>query len=155
MTQKIFLTENKKARVICPECGNTKLMDITRFSHIEKEIKLKITCKCRHVFSVILERRKHVRREVHLSGTLTSGGKKHNIKVIDISRLGLKIRTEEVVDLNLDDRAVIDFILDDTGQSRVSKDVIIKKVDGEYIGVTFISQDHYDKLGTYLLFHFG
>jgi len=154
MTQKIFLTEKKKARLFCPECGKTKLMDITKFSHIDKEIKLKITCKCSHVFSVILERRKHVRRSVHLPGVLSIGSKKHIIKVIDISRLGLKVRTEEVVKLNLDDKAVIEFILDDAGKSKISKDVVIKKIDEEYIGVTFLSQDHYDKFGTYLLFHF-
>jgi len=129
-------------------------MDITKFSNIDKEIKLKVTCKCSHVFSVILERRKHVRREVALPGVLTIGSKKHIIDVIDISRLGLKVHTNEVMDLNLDDKAVIEFILDDAGKSRISKDVIIKKTDKEYIGVTFLSHDHYDKFGTYLLFHF-
>jgi len=154
MTQKIFLTRNGKARLVCPECGKTKLMDINRFSHIDKEIKLKITCKCSNIFSVILERRKHVRRGVNLPGILIIGNKKHIIKVIDISRLGLKIRVEETLDINFESNAVIEFILDDTGGSRVSKDVVIRKIDHEYIGVTFISQDHYDKFGTYLLFHF-
>ncbi len=155
MNQKIFLTKSKKARLLCPECGKTKLIDIAKISHINKEIKLKITCKCSHVFPVILERRKHVRREVHLPGVLTTGSKKHIIKVIDISRLGLKIRTEEVVKLNLDDRSVIEFTLNDIGKSKVSRDVAIRKIDEKYIGVMFLSHDHYDKLGTYLLFHFS
>ncbi len=165
MTQKIFMTKNMEAVFNCPECGNEKKMDVAKFTHVDKEIKLKVTCKCSHVFPIILERRKHVRREVNLSGTLIKGSKKYPIQVIDISRQGLKICMEEIMnlklgdsklpDLNLDDKVIIDFILDDAGKSRVSKEVIVKKIDNKYIGVIFLSDVHYDKFGTYLLFHFG
>ena len=154
MTPKIFLTKSGKAGLLCPECGKTKLMDIERFSHRDKEIRLKITCKCSHIFSVILERRKHVRIGVNLPGVLIAGKKKYSMVIIDISRMGLKIRTEKVLDLNLDDKVIIQFILDDVGKSRISKEVVIKKIDQQHISVVFLSQEHYDKFGVYLLFHF-
>ena len=154
MTQKIFMTKNMEAVFSCPECGNEKKMDVAKFTHVDKEVKLKVTCKCSHVFPVILERRKHVRREVNLPGNLIKGGEKYLIQVIDISRLGLKICMEEIMNLKLDDKVFIDFILDDAGKSRVSKEVIVKKIDKKYIGVIFLSDDHYDKFGAYLLFHF-
>ncbi len=160
MTQKIFMTKNMEAVFYCPECGNEKKMDVTKFTHVDKEIKLKVTCKCSHVFPVILERRKNVRRAVNLSGTLIKGSKKYPVQVIDVSRQGLKICMEEILnlksgDLNLNDKVVIDFILDDAGKSRVSKEVTVKKIDKKYLGVIFLSDVHYDKFGTYLLFHFG
>jgi hypothetical protein len=155
MAEKIFLTKNAEAIVLCPECGKTKMMDFERFINTDREIKLKITCKCSHVFPVILERRRHVRKQVDFYGGLINGNKKYSIAVIDISRMGLKLRTKEVLDLNPDDKVVVEFILDDIGRSKVSKDVIIRKIDKEYIGAEFLSQSHYDKFGTYLLYDFG
>jgi len=155
MAEKIFLTKNAEAVVLCPECGKTKMIDFERFIDADREIKLKVTCKCSHVFSVILERRKHVRKQVDFHGGLINGSKKYSIDVIDISRMGLKLRTEEVLDLNYDDKVVIEFILDDADGSKISKEVIIRKIDKEYIGAEFLSQSHYDNFGKYLLYDFG
>lgn len=154
MTPKIFLTKSGKAGISCPECGKTKLMDIEKFSHRDKEVRLKITCKCSHIFSATLERRKNVRKQVILIGVLIAGKKKYSIVINDISRPGLKIRTEKILDLNLNDIVSIEFTLDDAGKSRISKEVVIKKIDQQYINVEFLSQEHYDKFGLYLLFHF-
>ena len=155
MAGKIFLTKSGKAEIVCPECGKIKMVGFQKFVNMDKEIKLKVTCKCSHVFPVILERRKYIRKQVEFQGGLINGNKNYSINVIDISRMGLKIRTEEVLDLNLDDKVVVEFILDDTGSSKVSKDVIIRKIDKEYIGAEFLSQSHYDKFGTYLLYDFN
>ena len=154
MVQKVFLTQSGKADFFCPECQTRKQMDISKFVHIDKEIKLKITCKCSHIFSVVLERRKHVRKDVRLSGILIDGKKQYPVIIMDISRLGLKIKTKQVLDLNIDDKILVKFTLDDAKESRVSKDVIITKIDQEYISTRFLSQEHYDTFGTYLLFHF-
>jgi hypothetical protein len=129
MAEKIFLTKNAKAVVLCPECGKTKMIDFERFIDMDREIKLKATCKCSHVFSVILERRKHVRKQVDLKGGLINGNENYSIAIINISRMGLKLRTKKVLNLNPDDKVVIEFILDDAGGSKVSKDGIIKKID--------------------------
>ncbi|NOX34375.1 MAG: PilZ domain-containing protein [Deltaproteobacteria bacterium] len=155
MTQKAFLTKSGKANFSCPECGKTRQMDVSRFTNVEKEVKLKCTCTCRHVFSVVIERRMHIRKKVDLSGALLFGNKRHPVKVVDISRLGLKLRTKGLPDLNPGDRVVIEFTLDDAWNSLVSKEVNIKKINQKDIGVEFSSRDHYDKLGTYLLFHFS
>ena len=154
MAEKIFLTKSGKMEILCPECGKNKMMDFAKFVSMDREIKLKVTCKCSHVFSVILERRQHFRKKVYLQGGLIRGNKKYFISILDISRMGMKLRTEEVLDLNPEDKVVIKFILDDAGKSKISKEVIIRKIDKEYIGVGFLSQDHYDKFGEYLLYNF-
>ena len=155
MTPKIFLTKSGKAVISCPDCGKTKLTDIERFSHRDKAVRLKITCKCSHVFSVVLERRKLARKKVKLPGIFIVGKKKYSIIINNISRQGLEIRTEIVLDLNLNDIVDIEFNLDDDCKSKVFKEVVIKKINKQYINVEFLSQHHYDRFGVYLLFHFG
>lgn len=155
MAQKVFVSKSGKANFSCPECGKTKQLDVSRFHDLNKEVKLKCTCTCKHKFSVILERRKHIRKDVDLDGDIILEGEKYPIKVLDISRLGLKIRTDEVLDINPGDKTIIDFILDDAGSSRVSKEVIVRTTNENTIGIEFSSHDHYDKLGTYILFHFS
>jgi predicted RNA-binding Zn-ribbon protein involved in translation (DUF1610 family) len=154
MAQKVFITRSGKANFACPECGKIKQLDVSRYNTVDKEVKLKYTCTCKHIFSVILERRKHIRKKVDLPGVLILGNKKYPIQVIDISRVGLKIRTKGILDLRLEDKAVLEFALDDPGRSKVSKEIVIKKINQTNIGVEFLSQDHYDKFGAYILFHF-
>ena len=113
MIQKVFLTKSGKAEFSCPKCSKRKQMDISRFINVDKEIRLKITCKCSHIFSVAIERRKHLRKNVHLSGILIAGTQQFPIIVMDISKLGLKIKTKKVLNLNIDDKISIKFALDD------------------------------------------
>ncbi len=155
MIRKVFITRSGSASFACPECGKIRRLDVSRYNAEEKEVKLKYTCTCGHIFSVILERRKHVRRKVDLPGVLIMGEKKYPVNVIDISRMGLKIKTRRILDLHPEDKAVVAFTLDDVGESRVSKDVVIRKINQAAVSVEFLSHEHYDKFGPYLLFHFG
>jgi len=154
MAQKVFITRSGNASFSCPECGKIKQLDVSRYNTVDKEVKLKYTCTCKHIFSVILERRKHIRKNVGLPGVLISGNKKYPINVIDISRNGLKIRTNGLLELRCEDKIMLEFALDDPDGSKISKEVIIKKINQTNIGVEFLSHDHYDKFGAYLLFYF-
>ncbi len=154
MVQKVFITSSGKAKLTCPECGNTKQIDVNKHEIVKKKTgKLKVKCPCSHSFSVIFERRHHVRKAVDFPGNLVMGNKKYPINVTDISRMGLKIRTKGLLDLNIGDKVTIEFALDDPGRSKVSKVVFIRKIEDINLGVEFASSDHYDKFGPYLLFH--
>jgi len=153
MIQKIFITKDGRASVTCPKCYKTKLLDVSKYNYLKKEVKLKCRCACKHVFPVILERRKHIRKPVSLDGSVKLGNITHPIKVVDITRSGLQFNTRQVLDFTLQSHIVINFTLNDAGRSKVSREVIIKKINKAEIGVEFLSQDHYDKLGPYLMFH--
>lgn len=155
MVQKVFATKSGKANFSCPECGKGRQLDVSRFSDVKKEVKLKCTCVCKHVFSIILERRQHIRKSVDFGGNLTFNNKTYPVKIVNISRLGLLIRTRNILEINIDDNLVVRFTLDDVGNSTVTKQVIVKKIHKTDIGVEFSSRDHYDKLGSYLLYHFN
>lgn len=156
MVQKVFLIGDSKAKFSCPACGKERKMDVSKFRAAQKQVKIKCVCSCKHEFSVILERRKHIRRKVDLEGLLTCQNDTFPVKIMDISRLGLLISTPEELELEFEpgQKIVVSFRLDDTAQSHVEKELIIRSVVGKEIGVQFLSQDHYDKLGPYLLFHF-
>ncbi len=154
MTQKIFITRTGKANITCPKCGKVKSVDVSKFSHTDKAVNLKVTCACGHDFSVTLERRLQIRKEANLNGYLMFKDKKYELKILDISRKGLKIRTKRILEIQAGEKLIIYFTLDDPGESRVEKEVIVRKANGTDIGVEFISHDHYDKFGPYLLFHF-
>ncbi len=154
--QKVFLTEGMKARFSCPKCYKERQMDVSQFSSAQKEVKIKCVCSsCDCEFSVILERRKHIRRQVNFDGTLSHLQDSWPVKIIDISRLGLLIVTQDFLELDPGQKVVLKFRLDDAMQSRVTKDLVVRGSVGKEIRVEFMSQDHYDKLGPYLLFHFN
>ena len=153
MTQKIFITKSGKANISCPECGKTQQMDVSQFGKVEKKVKLKCKCSCKNVFPVVLERRMQSRKPVDFPGNLLIGSKNYPINIVDISKNGLKIRTKGILDLQIEDKVTIEFVLDDPDESKISKQVIVRKINEIKIGVEFVSKDHYDKFGPYLLFH--
>ena len=119
---------------------------------IDKEVKLKYRCLCKHSFSVILERRKYFRKEVKLAGSIIHKKTKAPFTVTDLSRYGLKITMFRKIDLEIGDRLHIEFTLDDKNRSVVFKDVVVKNIHNKEAGVEFLSHEHYDKFGAYLLF---
>jgi hypothetical protein len=155
MILRVFLTKSGTANISCPECGEMKNMDVQKFVGVDKEIRLKCTCKCKHVFSVLLERRQHVRKKVQLKGEALLSSKRYPIDIINISQFGLRIRTRGRLDINLLDRVNIEFVLDDAAGSTVRKAMIARSMRKNEIGMEFVNHNHYDKLGSYLLFHFS
>ncbi len=155
MSQTVFLTKSGTANFFCPECGKSRQMDVVKFRDIKKKVKLKVTCSCKHKFSVILERRQHIRMMVNLKGVILLNGNKFPIDIIDISRLGLRTKTKGLLDLKLLDKVFIEFVLDDSSHSTITKEMIVRTICHPELGLEFVDEDHYDKLGTYLLFHFS
>jgi hypothetical protein len=153
MLQKVFMTSSGKVNLACPACGKVKQADVSQFKNTNQKVKLNCTCACKHKFSVILERRRHIRKDVNLVGNLVFDHQTCPVKIVDISRTGLKVKAIQVLKLNPGDKAVIHFTLDDPSGSKVSKQVIIRKINQKEIGVEFLSKDHYDPYGAYILFH--
>lgn len=155
MTQRIFLTKSGTANSACPECGELQTLDVSKYQNIEKEVRLKCTCKCKHVFPVILERREHVRKEVLFPGVIFLKRKQRPVTIVNISRFGLQIRISRALNITSGDRVNIEFTLDDATRSRVRKKMIVRNIVENKIGMEFVDRNHYDKLGSYLLFHFS
>ena len=154
-TKKVFISENEVATFVCPECGNVKNINVSKYKNHTKAVKLKYKCKnCQHTTSYFLERRVHYRKSVNLKGSYKHKNKKGFMIVTDLSRYGLKIKLYSLGSIKVGDKLNLEFILDDNESSKVEKDVIVKNIIDKNIGVEFTSSHHYGKFGNYIAYHF-
>jgi hypothetical protein len=156
MTEKVFIGSNDMATFKCPECNKTKTTNVSRFRNIQQAVRVKCKCPCGHTYSALLERRKHIRKDTHLAGTFIheNGVDRGTMDILDLSRSGLRIKTNFPANIKVGDKMRLEFTLDDKQFSKVSKEVIVRSVSGRSIGTEFVSLEHFDKLGSYLLFDF-
>jgi hypothetical protein len=154
MVQKIFYTGTGAIDITCPKCGKIRQRDISKYLKMDKALNFKATCKCKHVFPVTIERRQHIRKQVNLKGVLIQRSQQYPVKISDISKFGMRLMTDRHPNIMEGERLVVKFVLDDQLRSEVSKDIVVRKKTGTYVGCEFLSDDHYDAFGKYLLFYF-
>jgi len=160
MTQKVLITEKNAAIFICPECGRSKNADVSKYKKIEKLVRLKIKCACGSSFSVVLERRKCVRKQTNLPGKFvwtTPGGQQEKgpMTVVDISREGLKLKVTIMPKLEIGATINVEFQLDDKQKNLIKKDAIVKNMNDKFISAEFsssCSSDLGDKALRFYLF---
>jgi len=154
---KVFMNKENKATFTCPKCKNARVKDVSQYKDIDRAVKVKCKCSCGHVYTVLLERRKHIRKPVNFIGSYTADEKGMDVKgrmtVTDISRTGLRFRMQMQHYFEPGDTLDIEFQLDDNEQTLIKRRVIVRSVQGLSVGVEFTSDQHYDKLGAYLLYH--
>jgi hypothetical protein len=154
---RAYLHDDRTAVIKCPRCDRAKTVDVSTYSDMERYVRFTARCSCGHTFKVVLERRKHFRKQVHLSGKCALKGGEHprSIIVKDLSRQGLRFQIWEPAPYNTGDILTVEFKLDNAKQTVIQKDVVIQLMAGETIGAEFYSRDPqnvYDKeLGFYLL----
>lgn len=177
----VYISSENTATLVCPQCEKAKVIDATRYLKNEGPIKVKFTFKCRHCYcgtehavecdgsdckqghtsAVLLERRRHFRKNVNLKGIIRDeSGTEALIKVLDISKKGLQFKLIDPVNLGtyeLGATLTVSFELDDPQRSKINKDVVIRKIiPPDQLGVEFTSADtfisHSDKaIGFYLM----
>jgi hypothetical protein len=159
--KKVFTSSTHQAPFLCEACGKQVVKDVSRFTALDQEIQLKWTCVCGRPNSVMLERRRFIRKNVNLAGVCsfeTQDGRSlcAAITLLDISQRGLRFKPAQdhrQPPLKPGQRLSIRFNLNDQFKTAIDREVIVRKVNGDVVGAEFISDDHYDKLGAYLLFH--
>jgi len=155
MPDRVIITDNNTATFVCPECKKWKTKDVSRYKNTETSVRVKIKCPCGHSYDVILERRKSIRKNLNLPGKFNNykNSESVNVTVTDISQTGLRIKLDFPQDFAPGDKLNLEFILDDKQRSLVKKKVVVRSVKGLSVGAEFFSAEHYDKLGSYLLFN--
>ncbi len=152
--QKVYMDKNEVATFKCPVCEKTKKVNVTQYKNINTAVTVKCKCPCGNLYKVLLERRKHFRKNLNLMGNYSTADEsdKGRMIVTDLSRAGLKIKLNVERNFNIGDILIIVFTLDDPSNSQIKREVVVRSVTGPNVGVEFCSQDHYDALGPYLLF---
>jgi len=160
MVQKVYISSGQMLTFTCPQCEYARVVSVQQYRELERAVRVKVTCRrCGHQYRVVIERRGHYRKAVDLPGTFTRlvGGRaaeKGYMRVVDLSRSGLKIKLNESPHFIVGDRLLLEFHLDDANRSLIRKEVEIKKIFGREAGVAFTSvhpSDPSDKaLGFYM-----
>jgi len=116
---------------------------------------LKVNCRCGHSFKVQLEFRRHYRKPTELAGTFNpfaggAGGGKAT--VVNLSLSGACFEVRGIHDHKTGQKGVLIFTLDNRKQTVLTKNIIIRTVTGNRIGVEFVEDRAFEKeLGFYLL----
>ena len=159
MDEKVFISKDNTATLICPKCEQSKTQNVSGYLDANEAVRIKHRCSCGYLHTVLLERRERHRKMVNLSGEYDSSlspdqSIKGAITVRNISRAGLsfQVNEDEKQDFVIGDRLFVEFHLDDEQKTLIRKEVIIKNIRGPYIGAEFSSVDLYDRsLGLYML----
>jgi len=144
--QKAFISSTNQITFSCPQCKNTRTVDVTKYRALEKAVKIKVHCPCGHDYPVLLERRKQFRKSVSLPGTYTRiynerRAGKGTMVVKDVSRTGLSLRVNDTTLMKNGDILEVVFKLDDSKRSAIQKEVVIRKIVGYDLGTEFVSID--------------
>ena len=144
------------ATFICPECQNSKTVNVAQYAGLDNMVKVNIKCHCGYAYTSILEKRKHYRKETNLQGSYTrivndkeAGSGLMTVK--DLSAGGLKLQINENHGCTAGDVINVKFRLDDTQRSLIKKKVIIRSINKQEISTEFVPIEAVDKaLGFYL-----
>lgn len=141
------------ATLICPACGAVRNVAADQFRHGRHSITVR--CRCQHVYSILLDFRRHYRKKTNLPGTyeiLSEGGVGGGIiHVVNISRSGLGFTVSGLHRIEKDQLLLIEFQLNDKKQTILRKRAIVKSVNQNIIGCQFKDDTAMEKaLGFFL-----
>ncbi|MBM9537778.1 PilZ domain-containing protein [Desulfobulbus alkaliphilus] len=150
---KAHVRTNGTATLICPACGAVRNVSAERFRHGRHVITAR--CRCRHVYNILLDFRRHYRKKTNLPGTyeiLSEGGVGGGIiHIINISRGGLGFTVSGLHRIEKDQLLLVEFQLNDKKQSVLKKRATVKSVQQNVIGCQFMEDAAMEKaLGFFL-----
>ena len=166
--QKVYPGDEGSIIVRCPVCMAER--DIPPLK-IPKRHRFKVRCACDFIFGVQYELRKKYRKQVSFGGILLKPDqnlkwgktlsesqetriKKTNCRICNLSMggLGLEILDKHEIDeIKEGDILLVKFVLDNSASTNMEKKVIVRVVNGAYIGCEFFDTDKND---TVLKFYF-
>ncbi|MFV0439351.1 MAG: PilZ domain-containing protein [Desulfopila sp.] len=152
--RKAFVNEEGKATVICPNCSTVTTLSVGQLR--ERQHLVKIRCTCSHTFKINLDFRKCFRKPTSLEGrfqmTPPAAGS-GMVKVSDLSLDGLCFETGGGQRLQVGQRGVIEFTLDNRKRTQLKRRFVVMTVSGNTIGCKFAEESAFEPdLGFYLRF---
>ena len=147
-----FVKDDNEATVVCPNCDLAKTVSVKQFRNQQHRVKIK--CTCGNVFEIMLEFRRHRRKDTSLTGAYTPeipsmrGGA---VTVVNLSLSGARFQIRGKHDIQIGQQGAINFILDNRKQTVLFKNVTIRSIQADRIGCEFFEDQAYEaSLGFYL-----
>ena len=152
--RKIYYGKKGDCSVICHQCGKVNRVDT---NDVELNQVVKINCSCQNSLQVQFEKREYYRKDVQLTGTferiLPKDTTKGKLIIEDLSYTGIGCRSLAKHYLEINDVVSLDFALDDSHNSQITENGIVRTVRDRYLGIEFqdLSQHSRKLIGFYLL----
>jgi hypothetical protein len=152
-TRKVYVDEYNKAELVCPHCGASRHINVSKLNVNGSPLRIK--CICKAIFLASFEFRRSYRKETNFFGyyCIPPFCKDwHEMKVKNISQSGIGFAVHGRHRLKVGDAIKVKFKLDDRSHSDIEKDVIVRRVSSDYLGCEFSCRVQFDKaLGFYLM----
>ena len=156
MALKVFINEKGLATFKCPACSHTQTKSIGSFDKIARVKKIKCSCPCGNIFTAILEKRAFYRKEANFVGRyiyrppdgLEMRGA---LQVLDVSQSGLLFKTNLKHDLSVGMKITVEFYLDEERNILITKEGTVRRIIEKKVGIKFLTAEHYDQLGKFLM----
>jgi hypothetical protein len=145
---RIYLNEEHQGVVTCVHCGVTRAINMANYTDESLGHKsLKVKCNtCKKVFHIKFDLRYYPRTEVDFPGTLSHVQAAKAIDDVTITSLslgGVAFITHRNLEIKCGDIFIIQFQLDDEERSAICEEIIIKRVDGRFVGAEFSHREKY------------
>jgi len=152
--EKVFVNPEGQATVVCGSCNTPKVFDVRHL--MNRPHYLKVKCYCGNAFMVKLDFRQSYRKETQLPGNFTmlppSTERGPGI-VLDLSLTGLRFQLIAVHKLKIGQQGYVEFHLDNKKKTHIRKEFIIRKINGNQLGLQFTEGKAFEKeLGFYMRF---
>ena len=149
---KASLSHTGRATVKCPFCDKCHCITVPQHLH-NKPVRAE--CECGKSFPVLFDSRGYYRKEVRLSGEYKDTfGRKDVMTVTTLSFTGAGLEAgHSTPSITMGDTIRLSFLLNDSNNTWIKTKAIVRRVDGNRIGVVFVGlNDHQQKcLGFYLM----
>jgi hypothetical protein len=139
---------------VCPECGRIKEIDASGHKNIDKPLTIEIHCQCGETYIISIERRTHYRKDTKLHGICANfdDRKISEMKIHNISRTGIGFTLHTPFTAAVGDILHVRFVLNGKRKTVIDEEVLVKRIDKDYIGARFRRvKEIYPELGYYLM----
>ncbi len=153
MLTTAIVDANKMATFKCPSCKKMYRINLGEREGIDRGAKLNSRCPCGAAFQITIERRRHRRKPTTLNGGYVHKRQqlRGGITIKNLSRSGAGIELHTPRDIFEGDILTLRFSLDDSQETYVAKDSVIRKKSNQQVGVEFVDPtDPDDPLSRYL-----
>jgi len=141
---QVYIVENGSIDFVCPKCAFSKLVNVERFLQRNKEVQVKIRCKCYNLQTVILDRRNNRRKPTDIQGRyfftpkdrpITDG----EISIRDLSYAGLAfdLLSASSGAFGAGDVLRVQFKLFPTASFLIKKEAVVRQMSDLRINATF------------------
>ncbi len=165
MIKKVHISDSNKATFVCPECFNTKTVDVTKYKRTITRTKVQSKCACGCFWTSIIERRNRYRLAISIPcicNHMNASGLSEStpMRIADLSASGLRLkpdqnRTIKTGSYSLGDPIMVDFYLEDQNKTHIKKMTYAKHIGESHIGTKFDNSSHGENstINSYILSH--